>query len=406
MRTRSLVSGLMVLTIAAALAVPALAQPIKEVKLLAPDGATFDFFGIPVAVDGDLVISGAASDDDAGSRSGSVYVFRRDGDDWSDEAKLTADDAGASDQLGFWVDTVGGLVVAGAVGDDDAAANSGAAYVFEYDGADWSQTAKLKASDPSFRAGFGARVATDGNRLVVSASLESSTHFRGGAVYVFRRDGAVWSEEAKLVPNDIVTDLRFGSDQVDVQGDTVIVGASRADGGGAIYVFEHDIEDGWTQTAKLTGDDTASGDGFGTTAAISGDTIVAGAPFDDDVFDNSGSAYVFERGGDGWEQTAKLHASDKRAGAFFGRASIEGGVIAVGASSAAPGGAVYLFVERGRAWAGPYKITPSDTDGQLQFGRTNGISGGLLVAGAHLDDDVAVNAGAAYVYDLTNLTRP
>ena len=45
-------------------------------KLTAADAAAGDWFGISVAIDGDTVVVGAYYDDDGGSYSGSVYVFR------------------------------------------------------------------------------------------------------------------------------------------------------------------------------------------------------------------------------------------------------------------------------------------------------------------------------------------
>ena len=76
-----------------------------------------------------------------------------------------------------------------------------------------------------------------------------------------------------------------------------------------------DLTSGWTQVAKLTADDGAADDYFGSSVSIDGDTMVIGAHQDDDKGDNSGSAYVFTRdtAGDlasGWTQVAKLTADD------------------------------------------------------------------------------------------------
>ena len=64
-------------------------------KLAAGDAATGDNFGISVAIDGNTVVIGAYGDDDAGSSSGSAYVFRTDdgGATYGQVAKLTASDA-------------------------------------------------------------------------------------------------------------------------------------------------------------------------------------------------------------------------------------------------------------------------------------------------------------------------
>ncbi len=92
-----------------------------EVKLTASDPAVADFFGIPVDVSGNTVVAAAAGDDDDGSRSGSVYVFNRGAGGWTEQAKLTASDAATEDQLGFSAAVDSQIIVAGAAGEDDLA---------------------------------------------------------------------------------------------------------------------------------------------------------------------------------------------------------------------------------------------------------------------------------------------
>ena len=113
----------------------------------------------------------------------------------------------------------------------------------------------------------------------------------------------------------------------------MVIGANRTRQGnnsGSAYVFTRatagDLASGWTQVAKLTADDGAADDYFGSSVSIDGDTVVIGAKFDDDKGSNSGSAYVFTRAtasdlASGWTQVAKLTDVDGAAGDEFGRAS-------------------------------------------------------------------------------------
>jgi hypothetical protein len=84
---------------------------------------------------------------------------------------------------------------------------------------------------------------------------------------------------------------------VSIQCDTVVIGASENDPGGAAYLFERDAggSGNWGQVAKLTASDGAVGDAFGKAVSISGDTIAADADGDADNGDASGSAYLFIR---------------------------------------------------------------------------------------------------------------
>ncbi|KAH8066830.1 protein kinase [Aureococcus anophagefferens] len=130
-------------------------------KLVASDAAEYDWFGSSVAVSGDLVVVGAYGNDDAGAVTGSAYVFRTTnaGASWTQTAKLVASDAAEDDGFGISVAVSGDLVVVGAMYNDDAGSNSGSAYVFRTTdgGASWTQTAKLVANDAAEDDYFGRR---------------------------------------------------------------------------------------------------------------------------------------------------------------------------------------------------------------------------------------------------------
>ena len=88
-------------------------------KLLAADGATYDYFGWSVSASGSLIVIGANEDDDNGGASGSAYVFEKGaGGAVTQLAKLTAADGAADDQFGISVAVSGSLIVVGANGDE------------------------------------------------------------------------------------------------------------------------------------------------------------------------------------------------------------------------------------------------------------------------------------------------
>ncbi|KAH8064763.1 hypothetical protein JL722_1645 [Aureococcus anophagefferens] len=143
-------------------------------KLVASDAAATDYFGYSVAVSGDLVVVGAYGNDDAGSKSGSAYVFRttNDGASWTQVAKLVASDAAATDYFGYSVAVSGDLVRRPRRrrgGNADAGDWSGSAYVFRTtnDGASWTETAKLVACDAAAADSFGESVAISGDLVVL-----------------------------------------------------------------------------------------------------------------------------------------------------------------------------------------------------------------------------------------------
>jgi uncharacterized repeat protein (TIGR01451 family) len=285
----------------------------ETAKLVASDGATFDFFG-GTAISGDTAVVGAEGDDAKGIDSGSAYVFVKPGGGWSgtlnETAKLTASDGAPYDGFSR-VAISGDTVVVGAIEDDDKGIDSGSAYVFVKPGGGWSgtlnETAKLTASDGAAYDRFGRSVAIGGDTVVVGADLDDiDGNYNYGSAYVFVKPGSGWSgmlnETAKLIATDGAPNNNNFGISVAIGGDTVVVGAWRGLVGnnfsqGSAYVFVKP-GGGWSgtlnETAKLTASDGAASDLFGRSVAISGDTVVVGA-WQDDIGSNvdQGSAYVF-----------------------------------------------------------------------------------------------------------------
>ncbi len=83
-----------------------------EYKLTASDGASSDCFGYGVSGSGDVIVVGSPYDDDKGSSSGSVYVYRWNGTAYN-EYKLTASDGVLTDYFGCSVSVSGDMVVVG-----------------------------------------------------------------------------------------------------------------------------------------------------------------------------------------------------------------------------------------------------------------------------------------------------
>jgi len=155
--------------------------------------------------------------------------------------KLTASDAAAGNVFGNSVAVSGDTAVIGALDDDDAGSLSGSAYVFTRSGTTWMQQAKLTASDAAERDRFGRSVAVSGDTAVIGANLDFFISKTSGSAYVFTRSGTTWSEQAKLTASDGVTGDFFGT-SVAVSGDTVVVGAGGTGGSGdtatgAAYIF-------------------------------------------------------------------------------------------------------------------------------------------------------------------------
>ena len=364
-----------------------------------------DKFGYAVAVDGDTAVIGAYQDDreddamtpdvdESAVDSGAAYVFTRVEGVWEERVKLTASDGEAYDNFGISVAVDGDTIVIGASGDDgDGATDSGSVYVFVKPASNggWAapvaETAKLTASDAAALDYFGHSVAVSGDAVLVGAyqdddevnNLEDS-----GSAYIFVKPAgqggwAGWNALQQTAENDN-----------DPDKDAL--------------------------TAKLTADDGADDDYFGTSVALDGDTAVIGAPGDDDDGVDSGSAYVFVKPGAGWttstgineiNQTAKLNASTGAAGDGFGvSVAVSGDTVVTGApgddGNGADSGSAYVFVKPiGMDWAdGSEKdhLTAEDGEAGDYFGYSVAVNMDVIVVGAYGDDNNGDESGSAYVF--------
>ncbi|MCX8214973.1 MAG: FG-GAP repeat protein, partial [SAR202 cluster bacterium] len=132
-------------------------------QLTASNGTSGDVFGNSVAISHDTCMVGAFG---TGAHAGSVYVFTSDASGiWSQAAELTATGGASGDYFGSSVDIDGDTCVIGALGTDD---QTGMVCVFMFDANDmWSQVAELSATDGADGDSFGYSVAIDGNSCVI-----------------------------------------------------------------------------------------------------------------------------------------------------------------------------------------------------------------------------------------------
>jgi len=404
--TKRLFAGF-VCTLLCSIALPVSAlTPTEVAKLLASDAAAGDQFG-GVAVDGDTALIGALGDDDAGSNSGSAYVFTRSAGVWTEQAKLTASDAAATDLFGFLVAVDGDTALIGAFLDDDAGSASGSAYVFTRSGIIWTEQAKLTASDAAAGDNFGFSVAVDGDTALIGGHLNDDAGSNSGSAYVFTRSAGVWTEQAKLTASDAAADDSFGF-LVAVDGDTALIsGHLNDDAGtnsGSAYVFTRSAGV-WTEQAKLTASDAAANDAFAFGVSVDGDTALIGAFADDDAGSASGSAYVFTRSGITWTEQAKLTASDAAAFDRLGEfVAVDGDTALIGSrlddDAGSDSGSAYVFTRSAGVWTEQAKLTASDAAANDWFGSVVAVDGDTVLIGGRLNDDAGSNSGSAYVFSV------
>jgi hypothetical protein len=357
----------------------------EDFKLLASDGATGDWFGYSVATSGNTVVVGAPYDDDNGSDSGSVYIYRFNGTGWV-ETKLLASDGKNADLFGHSVSVSGDTVVVGAIfGEDNYA---GSVYVYSFNGTNWIET-KLDSGDLKY-AQYGYSVSISGDTIVVGEPYSFAGY---GRAHIYRFNDNAWSLTQSIGGSGNGVGAHFGF-SVSVDGDTIVVGVPDKDypslrglddyqSVGAAHVYQFN---GWFWYesdifVRVIVCVPGSGIRYGHSVAVSGDTIVVGSV---------GCTYPFvgikRFDGSEWVNHGNLDYS-------------AGTRIAISGDTIVKGNKAYGFDFVDNQWV-PL-ITFSASDGAIgDGGGTPAISGGNIVLGIAGDDDNGTNSGSAYIFDL------
>ncbi len=422
-------------------------------------------------------VNGAQNNDS--TDTGAVYLFRRIGGAWLQQAYIKASNPSIGDQFGFSVslNDDGNVLVVGAPSEDGTsngvnrvqtvgANNTGAVYAFRFSGSVWSQQAYIKASNTGDGDLFGYAVSLsgDGNTLAVGARNEdsSSTGVNGaqnndltdtGVVYLFRRMGGMWSQQAFIKASNSSIGIQFGhSVSLNKDGDTLAAGAilegtssTGVNGNqntpinfstfqsGAVYLFRFNpTSSTWSQQAFIKASNSIQFGNLGHSVDLSddGNTLAAGAIGEqsDSTGVNgmhnlsargSGAAYVFRfnTAANTWSQQAFIKASNTDANDGFGNSvslSGDGNTLVVGATgedgtangvegtnhaslNSTESGAAYVFEFSNDRWAQQAFIKATDTSANAIFGQSVSISsdGGTIAVGAQ---GVNTNSGAVYLY--------
>ena len=423
-------------------------QQVNYIK--ASNTGSNDLFGGATAISGNTLVIGARGEDNL---SGAVYVFvKSPAGIWSQEAMLKASNFGSSDTFGSSVDIFDDTVVVGApledsdsTGNGDSLAESGAVYIFKRTGTTWAQQAMLKASNADSNDNFGSSVSISADKIAIAATGEDSSGTGifaspltnniltdSGAVYIYTRTGETWNNTAFIKTETSVVSQKFGYD-LSLYGDTLVVStpfnnsdstgvyideSSGSNGGainsGAVYVFDFSTGN-WLAEAFIKASNTESGDNFGQSVALYNDTIVVGAKqessnstaADGDESNNNasgaGAAYVFVKQGSNWSQQAYLKASRVNANDNFGFAvDVFMDSIIVGSyqedsnatgvngneldNTSPSSGAAYIFTRNDNHWNLQAYLKASNTNIQDFFGSSVSVQYDTFIATSPLKD--------------------
>lgn len=387
-------------------------------KLLPEDGAEGDQFGRSVSISGNRVIVGAMFADENGPDSGSMRIYEKSDSNWELAVMPPLPPDSAGHLFGTSVSISGGRAVVGAIGPfadfcHDGVDHSAAHAFLRFSDGGWAFTDYLVPEyPPDDCPPLGDSVSVSGVTAIVGAYSDDVYGSNSGSAYVFVESdpvGTRWEQwGVKLQPDDGATGDWFGA-SVSLSGSTAIVGAFHDDDNGrdsgSAYIFHirETTLPGYTQVAKLYPRDGAEEDYFGYSVSIEGNIAIVGAPWNDDLGINSGSVYIFQNSGSGWEQVEKLLPDDGAEGDEFGiSVSISGDIVIIGAfhddDKGHNSGSAYIFQNNGSGWTQIAKLLASDGEGGEEFGVSVSISDLTAIVGAPRDNDNGRDSGSAYIF--------
>ena len=262
---------------------------------------------------------------------------------------------------------------------------------------------KLLPDDAHPNHSFGFSVAMDSVHAVIGAYIDTIDGAYSGSAYVFKRNGLIWEQERKIVPDIIEDHGEFGF-SVAVKGNDILIGkredTEKGSWSGAVYWYQYNDGSTWIKKKKIMASDEQIGDYFGTSIAISGEYAIIGATGVNGETNNDGAAYIFQKKDSSWEEKYKIIPDSLVGEAYFGHAvDIDGDWAIIGAYSddelERDAGAAYLYQRIDTSWVFNKKLRRSDTDNGHDFGYSVAISGEYAAVG---EISVSGYAGFVYVY--------
>ncbi len=155
----------------------------QQAKLHAGKISLNNFFGRSVSVNGDYAVIGSSRADT--TSGGAAFIFHRVDTTWVEEAVVAGHPGFTHARFGESVSIDGDYIVVGASDDDTNGNTAGCIYIFKRDGINWTQWAMLIASDGSEGDWMGWSVFVESDQIFAGAPIQDAGGQYCGAVYVY-----------------------------------------------------------------------------------------------------------------------------------------------------------------------------------------------------------------------------
>ena len=425
--------------------------------VLSPTDKSGDLFGWSVDIEGDTIVVGSMHDDMFAFNSGAAYVLYQGetSSDWSIAQSLPGSNVRVGDRFGVSVAIDGGLIAVGNRFANGAALNSGTVNLFRANEFRQYYESDIVESPLAAEAQFGwdvdlyeqqlivgaprsetgsaflyqlnewgqawreteltAESVREGDRFGYSVAISESGTFVGGTLHDHAgtiNTGAVWQFdlsgdfEQKIIQSSPRRGDQFGFD-ISADAHQLVASAVGVDStginSGRVYQFGN-LGSGFVLTDVF---DNQASSRFGHAVAIDGDQTMAAAPLNESVVSLNRQAIATAVTFDYTVRESALLFTGEIDDSFGSSIAISGVWAAIGASTgqtrtSISGGEVLIYKQTNDQWNFHSRLAPSTVgDGDL-FGSSLALEGDVLVVGSRLADAGAIDAGAAYVFELEN----
>jgi len=285
---------------------------IGEQKIFPNDGDFNDYFGKSISLYGEWLAISSVYDNDNGNKSGSVYMYHLIDDNWIEHSKIIANDGMPYDRFGYSLDLYEDILIVGAIFDDDLGENSGSAYAHFLNNNEWVFTQKIYANINNDDNNFGIELSIYDNTLAVSSINADIDYLNQGVVDIFTLNSEnIWSYNQTILSTNPNHYDYFGI-SIDIYKNLIAVGSYFDDqinnNSGAVYLYENN-NNNWVAIDNITSEDAYANDNFGLSLSVYDDWLAVGS-IDDDNGINSGSAYIYHKEDNGYIEKIKISASD------------------------------------------------------------------------------------------------
>ena len=390
-----------------------------DVVALAPlaisDAAAFDVAAGSISMDGANLAMGVRGRDDGGTNRGGVYLFKSVATGWSQFQKVTPASSVSREEFGDAVELSGDWLSVGARKSDRDGLNSGSAWIFQSNGVNFVEMARIPSPTPAVNGAFGCAIALDPTAretLVVGAQRELVDGVAAGVVHVFERaENGLWSAAVRLTASGVPTENDEFGHVVAIDGGRIAIGMpgddERAVNAGSVHVFVR-VKGVWAFETKIVAPSAQLLAEFGSSLSLSENRLAIGSCREDSTIADAGRVHLYARNEDGWMLEQSIDSPTPAIGGEFGcSVSLDDDALLIGAdrelSGGIPIGKSHFFRRSSSAsWLAVATIRSTQPQSDEFGGATVALSQGKIVMGVPLRTATQPFQGMAFATALSS----